>query len=182
MALYREIFHRVVGSFPMVEFWTLAYLTDPQGNLLMTQGENDGYWRLPGGPIRPEEDMMNCLQRTVLDQTGVLIEAGYLIRVFSDASQRYIETDDARVYPIYAVFSAASTRGRLERIEGSRRRFRFFSAENIPGDRVFPPMLPAVRFFSDCFSDGIPLRLVDVDAYIRYERPGEPGREDDFEL
>ena len=87
MALYREIFHRVVGSFPMVEFWTLAYLTDPQGNLLMTQGENDGYWRLPGGPIRPEEDMMNCLQRTVLDQTGVLIEAGYLIRVFSDASQ-----------------------------------------------------------------------------------------------
>ena len=43
-------------------------------------------------------------------------------------------------------------------------------------------MLPAVRFFSESFADGIPLRLVDVDAYIRYERSGEPEREDDFEL
>ena len=181
MQNYHAGFHRLVGSFPIIELATLAYLTDPQGNLLMTQVDGDGYWRLPGGPMRPEEDMLNCLQRTILDQTGLMIDAAYLIRVFSDPAQRYIETDDAHVFPVYAVFSAAAMRGRLERVEGGGREFRFFSAENIPSDRVFPPMVPAVRFFIQSFADGIPQRPTDAEAYFRYERSEDlPADEDDF--
>ena len=48
MALYREIFHRVVGSFPMVEFWTLAYLTDPQGEFADDAGRERRLLAAPG--------------------------------------------------------------------------------------------------------------------------------------
>ncbi len=181
MQNYHAGFYRLIGSFPVIELTTLAYLTDPQGNLLLTQADDDGYWRLPGGPMRPEEDLLSCLQRTILDQTGMLIDAAYLIRVFSDPAQRYIETNGAHISPVYAVYSAAAMRGRLERVEGSRRKFCFFSAENIPLERVFPPMLPAVRFFIQSFSDGIPQRPTDSEAYFRYERSGaESENEDDF--
>lgn len=178
-----EVFHRLVGSYPIIELATLAYLTDPQGNLLMTQIEDDGYWRLPGGAMLTEEDLMNALQRTVLTQTGVLIESAFLIRIFSDVGQRYIESDDAHIFPVYAVFSAEALSGKLERVEGSKRKFCFFASENIPLDRVFPPMLPAVRFFMKHFSDGLPARFVDTETFIRYERSGElPRMNEPYEI
>lgn len=175
MPRYKDLLYRVVGSFPVTEVVTVAFLTDRQGNLLLTRESSDSYWRLPGDSQELEEDLFSCLQRTVLFQTGILIDAANLIRVFSDVSQRYVDRNNAHIFPIYHAFIATEMRGKLEGAEGSTRKFRFFSAANIPFDRVFPPMMPALRFFVENFGDGIPVQLMDWEQYVRYERSGGLG-------
>lgn len=46
---------------------------DEQGKLMMIQ-EEDGVWELPGGRIQKGEDLLECLKRECLEETGLECE------------------------------------------------------------------------------------------------------------
>ncbi len=162
---YQKALHRVTGSFPIVEFSALTYLTDAQGNLLLIQDPEAGYWKLPGGMIHPGERVIECLRRTVFHQIGVTIEKAVFLNLFSGKEQNYIAEDSARITPVYAACLPTQTRGVLRNNEESRTEIRFFATWNVPLASVFPPMTETIQFFLDNFPGGVPLRPFDIDRF-----------------
>ncbi|HPB39491.1 MAG TPA: NUDIX domain-containing protein [Flexilinea sp.] len=168
MGDYHSRLHQLAGSFPLVEFFALTYITDPQGNLLLIRKNENSCWELPGGAMQPDESVFECLQRTVLSVTNVFIEKGMLIQLFSDGELNYIDEDSANITPIYAVFIPTSVHGSLRISREKPVEFRFFASWNIPTDKIFPPMLGAIQYYRQHFPEGIPLQPLDLDQFAGY--------------
>ncbi len=162
-------FYRIASSYPVVQCFALAFLTDPQGNLLLLREKGQSYWQLPGGSLHPEETLFQSLQRNLVNQTGVFVESSTLIRVFSGEGTSYFAAGSANVSPLYAIFIPTSVRGVLRCGTEKTTEFRFFASWNIPVRSVFPPMLPCMRFYQDHFPDGIPLQPLDHERLTKYE-------------
>jgi len=162
---YSKNFHRIAGSFPIVEFSALIYLTDPQGNLVLVQDKDDLYWRLPGGIIYPDEKVIECLRRTVFHKIGVYIENAVFLNIFSGGDQSYISADGANITPVYAAYLPTKVRGVLKKAAESDSEIRFFATWNVRLEKIFPPMKETVRFFLENFPGGVPLKPLDLDRF-----------------
>lgn len=62
------------------------------GRLLLHLRTDNGLWGLPGGGVEYGESVTTALQREVEEETGVRVEVGRLIGVYSDPSLHQIVT------------------------------------------------------------------------------------------
>lgn len=64
------------------------------GELLLMQRSDNGQWGLPGGYVEAGESVAQAAAREVLEETGVHIEVGRLVGVYSDPSLQVIAYPD----------------------------------------------------------------------------------------
>ena len=64
--------------------------------LLLMQRSDNGFWGLPGGYVEPGESVAEAASREVLEETGVRIEVGRLVGVYSDPRRQVIAYADGR--------------------------------------------------------------------------------------
>ena len=86
-----------------------AVITDGQGRILLIKRGHPpgmGLWSLPGGRIEPGETDAQALRREMLEETGLLVEAGALIGTVRRAAP------DGNVYDIRD-YAATVTGGTL---------------------------------------------------------------------
>ena len=75
--------------------------------LLLMQRSDNGQWGLPGGYVEPGESVSQAVVREVREETGVEIEPGRLIGVYSDPCRQVIAyPDGARVQAVNLCFEA----------------------------------------------------------------------------
>jgi ADP-ribose pyrophosphatase YjhB (NUDIX family) len=75
--------------------------------LLLMQRSDNGLWGLPGGYVEPGESVVEATRREVLEETGVRIEVGRLVGVYSDPARQVIEyADGRRVQAVNLCFEA----------------------------------------------------------------------------
>jgi ADP-ribose pyrophosphatase YjhB (NUDIX family) len=60
------------------------------------QRSDNGSWGLPGGYVEPGESVSEAVAREVLEETGVRIEPGRLVGVYSDPARQVIAYRDGR--------------------------------------------------------------------------------------
>ena len=71
--------------------------SDGQGSpLLLMQRSDNGAWGLPGGYVELGESVAAAAAREVLEETGVQIELGRLVGVYSDPAVQVIAYPDGR--------------------------------------------------------------------------------------
>ncbi len=69
---------------------------------------DNGHWGLPGGYVEPGESVATATAREVAEETGVQVEVGRLIGVYSDPARQVVEYPDARrVQAVNLCFEAA---------------------------------------------------------------------------
>jgi ADP-ribose pyrophosphatase YjhB (NUDIX family) len=68
----------------------------PGGELLLMQRSDNGLWGLPGGYVEIGESVAQATAREVSEETGVRIEVGRLVGVYSDPSVQVIAYPDGR--------------------------------------------------------------------------------------
>jgi ADP-ribose pyrophosphatase YjhB (NUDIX family) len=68
----------------------------PGSALLLMQRSDNGNWGLPGGYVEVGESVAAAAAREVLEETGVRIELGRLIGVYSDPAVQVIAYPDGR--------------------------------------------------------------------------------------
>ncbi len=51
-----------------------------EGKLLFVSNENK-YWYIPGGQLEGEETLLQCAEREVFEETGLVVKAGRLVNV-----------------------------------------------------------------------------------------------------
>jgi 8-oxo-dGTP diphosphatase len=60
-----------------------AVITDDEGRLLVSRRVDSGWFNLPGGGVEPDESVTEGLVREVREETGLEIEVGQLVGVYS---------------------------------------------------------------------------------------------------
>jgi 8-oxo-dGTP pyrophosphatase MutT (NUDIX family) len=81
-----------------------AVIVDDGGRILLQQRTDNGRWGLPGGAIEFGESIVEALHREVMEETGLTVEVGRLIGVYSHPDVHQIIT-----YPDGNVFHFVST-------------------------------------------------------------------------
>jgi len=67
-------------------------VADDLGRVLMLRNlRND--WEFPGGQVEEGENLIEALQREVLEETGVIISVGELVGVYSNVQSRIVMLD-----------------------------------------------------------------------------------------
>jgi ADP-ribose pyrophosphatase YjhB (NUDIX family) len=83
----------------------------PGSALLLMQRSDNGSWGLPGGYVERGESVAAAAAREVLEETGVEIELGRLVGVYSDPAVQVIEyADGRRVHAVNLCFEARPLR------------------------------------------------------------------------
>lgn len=92
---------------------TAAIFDATRARLLLTRRSDNGRWCLPGGHMESGESLAECVEREVWEETGLRIEAGHLIGVYSSPHVLLVYPDGNRTQIVAFVFEAAVLGGEL---------------------------------------------------------------------
>lgn len=67
-----------------------ALVWDDEGQILLQQRSDNGYWGLPGGGVEAGESIREAVAREVWEETGYTIELTRIIGVYSDPQKHQI--------------------------------------------------------------------------------------------
>jgi ADP-ribose pyrophosphatase YjhB (NUDIX family) len=82
----------------------------PGGEVLLMQRSDNRHWGLPGGYVERGESVAAACAREVLEETGVRVEVGKLVGVYSDPARQVIDYGAGRrVHAINLCFEARAT-------------------------------------------------------------------------
>ncbi len=92
-----------------------AVISDAQGRVLLQQRTDNSRWGLPGGVVEYGESIVAALHREVMEETGLTIEIGRLIGVYSDPDHHQIITypDGNVIHFVSTCFECRPTGGTL---------------------------------------------------------------------
>jgi 8-oxo-dGTP diphosphatase len=64
------------------EVSVMARIIDDQGKILLVrQATSRRFWTLPGGKVKRGEGLIEALQREVKEESGLIVQIGYLVAV-----------------------------------------------------------------------------------------------------
>jgi len=110
--------------------WGLA--PGARGMLLMQRSDN-GHWGIPGGYVEAGETVVEATAREVFEETGVEIEVGRLIGVYSDPARQVIAYPDGnRVQSVNLCFEGRALGQGEATTPEETLAFGFFAPEAFP--------------------------------------------------
>jgi 8-oxo-dGTP diphosphatase len=75
-----------------------AIIRDDDGNVLVSRRSDSGWYNLPGGGVEPNESVTEGLVREVREETGLEVEIGRLVGLYSKPQKHEVVlTFEARV-------------------------------------------------------------------------------------
>jgi ADP-ribose pyrophosphatase YjhB (NUDIX family) len=85
----------------------VVWRSDERRALLLMQRSDNAHWGLPGGYVEPGESVHAATMREVYEETGVRVEVGRLVGVYSDPATMVIEYPEGRrVHAVNLCFEA----------------------------------------------------------------------------
>lgn len=108
-----------------------AFIMDPnKEKILLTKRGDNGRWCLPGGQLDSGETVSETCAREVLEETGLVVEVGRLIAVYTSPDMLLYYDHDHQYQVISFHFAAAVTGGKLG-LSDETTDVGFFSLEEI---------------------------------------------------
>ena len=120
-----------VGKSARISCSSCAAVFDGSGQkILLTRRADNGLWCLPGGCIEPGESAPEACVREVLEETGLEVEAGRLVGVYSSPDRITEYPDGNRYQTVTLCFEARSVGGDIRTSEETTD-FGYFSLAEI---------------------------------------------------
>ena len=108
------IFGNRIGKDLPVLVGSSAQIYDPTGGkILLTKRGDNGRWCLPGGQLDSGESVSETCAREVLEETGLVVEVGHLISVYSSPNMVLYYDDDHKYQVISFHFEVTIIGGEL---------------------------------------------------------------------
>lgn len=108
------IFGERIGATARLSVGCTGVIFDDTGEkVLLTRRSDNGRWCLPGGRLDPGEDAVECCAREVLEETGLIVQVGRLIGIYTTPDFILEYADGNRWQVIALVFAAAVIGGAL---------------------------------------------------------------------
>ncbi len=105
--------HRIGKDLPVL-VGSSAQIYDPPGEkILLTKREDNGRWCLPGGQLNSGESVSETCAREVLEETGLVVEVGHLVAVYSSPDMMLYYDDDHKYQVVSFHFEVNIISGEL---------------------------------------------------------------------
>ncbi|MBN1890779.1 MAG: NUDIX domain-containing protein [Thermoflexales bacterium] len=115
-----------------------ACIRDAEGRILLLQrGDGDNLWGFPGGAMEPGEQIADTVVREVREETGLEVEPGALIGVYSAPEYAFAYPNGDQVQPVTVFFECRLVGGKLEPDMEESLAARYFGLQD-----ELPPMRP----------------------------------------
>lgn len=98
--------------------------------VLLTRRTDNGRWCLPGGAMDPGESASEACAREVLEETGLIVEVGKLVGVYTTPNMLIEYADGNRIQGVSLSFEAQAIGGELC-LSDETTEFGYFSMEQI---------------------------------------------------
>ncbi|WP_018350303.1 NUDIX domain-containing protein [Longispora albida] len=116
-----------------------AIVPGPNGEILLHRRADNGLWALPGGLMELGESLADTVRREVREETGLDVEPGYVIGVYSDPLHVFAYPD-GEVRQEFSVCVACTVTGGSLAISPESTDLRFF----VPGEIGALPIHPRI--------------------------------------
>jgi 8-oxo-dGTP diphosphatase len=157
MASYIEWIRDLVGTRKLLLVFASACVADSQGRVLWQFRTDFNTWGLPGGVLELDETLEECLIREVKEETGLEVEAGRLIGIYSAPRFDVVYPNGDQVQQVTFLFETRLIGGHLQPDLSETRQLAWFEAQKPPS--TFPWYQAMIADFnlaspSACFDHG----------------------------
>ncbi len=111
----------------------LVWRDEQRVHFLLMRRSDNGHWGLPGGYVEPGESVSEAAVREVFEETGVKIQLGRLIGVYSDPDRQVMEYPGGdRVQSVNLCFEALAVGEGEPTTPEETLETGYFSADGLP--------------------------------------------------
>jgi ADP-ribose pyrophosphatase YjhB (NUDIX family) len=102
------------------------------GRVLLVRRADDGSWCLPGGKVEVGEVLEACAAREFAEETGLAVELGGLLGLYSDPAQQTHRYPDGAVVQFVAVVFEGRAGGEVGPLAGDTTEVAWFAWSELP--------------------------------------------------
>lgn len=132
MDSYISRIRKFVGHELLMSPAVVGRIVNSKGDILLVQNRATNAWSIPGGYVEPEETIEQALVREIEEETGYIVEADYLIGIYSTPDYDITYPNKDRVHPITFYFQCRAIEKKKALDINEIKKAAFFSHDKIP--------------------------------------------------
>ncbi len=123
---------KIVGHAPITIPHAVVVLFNKQGQVLLEERADDGYFDFPGGAVDPGEEVVDAAKRELLEETGLIANKLELFKVYTGEITHYVYFNGDEIYGIDSVFICKDYSGDLKPQKEEVKELKFYDLNNFP--------------------------------------------------
>ena len=117
---------------PLVLPHSVVVLFNEQGEVLLEERADDGYFDFPGGSIDLKETAEEAAARELLEETGLVADELKLFKVYSGEITHYVYFNGDEIYGVDLVYLCNKYHGELNPQFEEVKKLKFFNLNEMP--------------------------------------------------
>ena len=117
---------------PLLIPHSIVVLFNKEGQVLLEERADDGYFDFPGGGIDLKEEADKAAYRELLEETGLVAEELELFKVYSGEITHYVYFNGDEIYGIDLVYTCHKYHGELIPQKEEVKTLKFYDLKNMP--------------------------------------------------
>ena len=132
MGDYLKELREKVGHMPLVLPHSVVLLFNEQGEVLLEERSDDGYFDFPGGGIDLKESGEDAAKRELLEETGLIADKLTLFNVYTGEITKYVYFNGDVIYGVDLVYLCDQWHGELIPQKEEVKSLRFYNINEMP--------------------------------------------------
>ena len=132
MSDYLKDLREKVGHMPLVIPHSVVILFNDQGEILLEERSDDGYFDFPGGGIDLKESGIDAAKRELYEETGLTAEELRLFNVYTGEITKYVYFNGDVIYGVDLVYLCDRYTGSLIPQKEEVKSLRFVNINEMP--------------------------------------------------
>ena len=132
MSDYIKEQRKIVGHAPITIPHAVVVLFNKEGQVLLEERADDGYFDFPGGGVDQGEEVIDAAKRELLEETGLIANKLELFKVYTGEITHYVYFNGDEIYGIDSVFICEDYSGTLKPQKEEVKELKFYDLNNLP--------------------------------------------------
>ena len=137
MGDYLKDLRKKVGHTPLLLAHAVVVLFNKQGEVLLEERSDDGYFDFPGGGIDLKEKAEDAAKRELLEETGLVANKLALFNVYTGEITHYVYFNGDEIYGVDLVYICDTYHGELKPQKEEVKGLKFYDLNHLP-DKMSP--------------------------------------------
>lgn len=129
---YLKKLREKVGHMPLVLPHSVVVLFNKEGQVLLEERSDDGYFDFPGGGIDLKETGEEAAKRELFEETGLIADKLTLFNVYTGEITRYVYFNGDEIYGVDLVYLCHDYHGTLNPQLEEVKNLKFYSLDALP--------------------------------------------------